>query len=110
MPQLLSIDLGTSSVKALLVINESTSVGELVVGNAATDPWSEPFGADGDLIAAPPDSPILLANRQEGWEVDNANRNLKLAAAGGDVTYSIAIVGTITTSESGSGSGSGSGA
>ena len=95
------------SVKALLIVNQSISVGELVVGDAATDQWSEPFGADGDQIAAPPDSPMLLANRQEGWEVDNVNRNLKLAAAGGDVTYSIAIVGTITTSESGSGSGSG---
>ena len=55
----------------------------------------------------PPDSPLLLANRQDGWTVDDAQKNLRLAASGGDVTYSIAIVGTTTAAGSGSGSGSG---
>ncbi len=91
------------TVKALLIVSQDSSVGELVVGAAAADEWSEPFVADGDQLAVPPDSPCLLGNRQTGWTVDNANRNLKLAASGGDVTYSIAIVGTITASGSGSG-------
>lgn len=95
------------TVKALLIVNLSTSGGELLVGGAAGDEWSEPFGADGDQLAVPPDSPLLLANRQAGWNVDDANKNLKLAASGGDVTYSIAIVGTTTAPGSGSGSGSG---
>ena len=93
------------TVKGLLIINESTTGGgELLLGAATSDEWSEPFGADGDQIAVPPDSPLLLANRVAGWTVDNANKNLRLAAVGGDVTYSIAIIGT--TSASGSGSGS----
>ena len=91
------------SVKALLIVNESTTGGELVVGGAATDEWSEPFVADGDQIAVPLDSPMLLADRRAGWEVDSLNKNLKLAASGGNVTYSIAIVGTTTVSGSGSG-------
>jgi hypothetical protein len=92
------------TVKALLVVNLATSGGELLLGGAAADEWSEPFGADGDQIVVPLDSPMLLANRQAGWDVDETNRNLKLAAVGGEVTYSIAIVGTTTAGDSGSGS------
>ena len=88
----------------LLIVSDTTSLGELLVGDAAADQWSEPFIADGDQLAVPPASPLLLANTQEGWEVDASNKNLKLAASGGEVTYSITIIGTIT--ESGSGSGS----
>jgi hypothetical protein len=91
------------TVKALLIVNQGTSGGRLLVGGAATDEWSEPFGADGDQIAVPLDSPLLLANRQAGWNVDQANRNLKLAASGGEVTYSIAVVGTTTAAGSSSG-------
>ncbi len=93
------------SVKSLLIVNQNTTAGNLLVGNAAANEWSEPFGAAGDQIVVPPDSPLLLANRRTGWSVDDANKNLKLAASGGDVTYSIAIVGTITASGSGSSSG-----
>lgn len=95
------------TVKALLIVNQTSGGGELVVGDAAANEWAEPFTADGDQITVPPDSPLLLANRQTGWQVDDSNRNLKLAASGGDVTYSIAIIGTTTTAGSGSGSGSG---
>ena len=95
------------TVKAILIVNESTGGGQLLVGDAAENEWSEPFGADGDQLAVPPDSPLLLANRQAGWNVDEGNKNLKLAGSGGDVTYSIAVVGTITAPGSGSGSGSG---
>jgi hypothetical protein len=81
-------------VKALLVVSRSTSTGTLVVGAAASDEWSEPFGADGDQIGVPPDSPMLLCNRQAGWTVDASNKNLKVSAVGGDVDYAIAVLGT----------------
>ena len=96
------------TVSALLVVNESTGGGKLLIGGAASDEWSEPFGADGDQVAVPPDSPLLLCNRQAGWPVDDSNKNLRIAASGGDVDYSIAVVGTITAGGSGSGSSSGS--
>ena len=57
--------------------------------------------------SSPPNGLLLLGNPQAGWPVDARRRNLQLAADGGDVTYSIAIVGTLTADASGSGSGSG---
>lgn len=89
------------SVNGILIINKSTAGGEVLVGGAASDEWSEPFGADGDKVRVPLDSPLVLVSRRCGWEVDDSNKNLKLLAQGGDVTYSIAIIGTInfTTGE-----------
>jgi hypothetical protein len=84
-------------VKSILLINKSTSGGKLLLGGAATNEWSECFGADGDSAEVPLDSPLLLSNRKCGWEVDDTHKNLKVAAVGGDVTYSIAIIGTTTT-------------
>ena len=90
------------TVKALLIVNESTGAGELIVGNAASNAWFAPFDAATNEIVVPPDSPLLLASRKDGWEVDASNRNLKLTASGDDVTYSIAVLGTITAAGSGS--------
>ncbi len=89
------------TVKALLIVNESASGGgNLVVGGAASDEWSAPFAADGDKLSVPPDSPVLLAATADGWTVDATNKDLKLAASGGDVTYSIAMIGTTTAPSS----------
>lgn len=90
------------AVKALLIVSQDASSGDLLVGGAAADAWSEPFAAVGDRIAVPPDSPWLMANTQAGWPVDSGNKNLKLAADGGDVVYSIAVLGTTTAPGSGS--------
>jgi hypothetical protein len=84
------------TVKCIAFINESTA-GELVVGAAAANEWSEPFGADGDTVIVPADSPVLLASRRCGHEIDDTNKNLKVAAQGGDVTYSMAIIGTLNS-------------
>jgi len=91
------------SIKAIFIVVESTVwSAELVVGGAASDEWSYPFSADGDKANIPPDSPWLISNRQWGWAVDSAHKNLKLEASGGAVTYSMVIVGTITSSGTGS--------
>ncbi len=92
-----------SDIRAILLVNLVSSDGELLVGGAATDGWSAPFGSGSDLLAIPPGSPLLLANCANGWEADTAQRNLKLTASGGDVTYAVAIVGNRTSSGSGSG-------
>ncbi len=93
------------TVKAMLIAAAADNTGQLLVGGAAADEWSAPFGADGDQAVISPDGVLLLVNRAGGWAVDDSNKNLELAASGGDVTYSIAIVGTITAASSGSGSG-----
>ena len=83
-----------ATVKAVLIVNHGG--GTLTVGGAAGNEWSAPFGSPGDQIVIPPNSPCLLCNSQTGWSVDALHRNLKVAAGGGAVTYSLAIVGMIS--------------
>lgn len=90
------------TIKAILIKVTSTTGGELIVGGAAANEWMYPFGAAGDQVSVPIASATLLSNVQWGWAVNTTNKNLKIAASGGAVTYSIAILGTITTSASGS--------
>jgi hypothetical protein len=90
------------TIKGIFIVVTADSEGQLVVGGAAADEWSYPWEADGDKSDVPPDSPWLVCNRQWGWAVDASHKNLKLAASGGDVTYSIVIWGTTSTSASGS--------
>jgi hypothetical protein len=97
------------SVRGMLVTNESTSLGKLIVGGAGGAAWSAPFGADGDSLELPPGGMLLLSAPLDGWPVNDGNRLLRLAAPDGPVHYAIALVGTTTASSPGSGSGSGSG-
>ncbi len=92
-------------VRAILITNETVGEGTLIVGDAGANEWSEMFGADGDTIKVEPNSPFLIANKLDGWDVDATNKNLKLTASGGEVTYSIAIIGATSAGASGSGSG-----
>ncbi|MEN6406838.1 MAG: hypothetical protein ABFC77_10230 [Thermoguttaceae bacterium] len=100
-----SLSTAFAAIKAVLLVNESTDGGDLRVGGAEDDPWSAPLGGESDGVLVPADSVMLLSNRQSGWAVDSASRNLRLTASGGDVTYSIAVVGTLSASDSSSGSG-----
>ncbi|MBA7474157.1 hypothetical protein ES707_09505 [subsurface metagenome] len=84
------------TIKALLIRNADTSTGNLVIGNAATNEWSAPLGAAGDTLVVPPDGVLLTSNRDAGWTVDATHKNLKLAASGGNLIYSIAVLGTTT--------------
>ena len=97
-------------VKAMLVLSDRTSIGQLVLGGAGPGEWSAPFGADGDTLEVPPDGLVLLSNRRDGWPVDDVSKLLKLSAVGGPVKYSIALVGTLTAGGSGSGGSGSSGA
>lgn len=92
------------TIRAILIVNESTDPGdgEVLVGGAASNEWMYPFGSAGDQVSVPVDSVVMLSNRQWGWAVNAGNKNLKIAADGGDVTYSIVIIGTITTPAGGS--------
>jgi len=95
-------------IKALIIVVESTGIGKLVVGNAATNAWAAPWNCDGEDTSVtedvPPDSAMVKTNRQDGWDVNATQKNIKLTARNGGVTYSIAVVGTV--SETGIGSSS----
>jgi hypothetical protein len=96
-------------VKALLVVNRnSAGPGQLRIGGAAVDGWLGPLGASGDTLNVMPDSPVLLANCRDGWDVDAGHAVLKLTAVGGDVTYDIAILGTLAAGGDSSSSSSSS--
>jgi len=85
-----------AKVKALVIVNRNiTGSGHLAVGAAAIDPWHEPFGDAGDTVKVMPGSPLLLANVLDGWDVDAGATGLRIAAVGDDVTYDIAVLGTI---------------
>lgn len=100
-----SMTLTLLAIKALLIVNLSDDQAELVVGGAASDTWWEPFFSAGDQVVVPRGSPLLLSNRRDGWLTDTSNKNLKLAAVGGNVLYSMAIVGTTTVPVPSSSSG-----
>lgn len=113
-------------IKCIHIVSALASVGTIIVGNADYDCWYQPFGAAVHTVEVPPDSPLVLANRREGWPVrdtgasssssssgedmgeSGASRMLKLEASGGAVTYDISIIGTLTAPAAASSSSSGS--
>jgi len=82
-------------LKGILIIVTSED-GQLLVGGAAANEFYYCFGASGDRVYCPADSVLCLTARRCGWMVDASHKNLKLAALDGDVTYSIAILGTLS--------------
>lgn len=83
------------AVKALLIVHrgsEATS-GSLLIGGASSEEWSEPFGAPGDTLSLPPNSPLLLCNSGTGWPVTPAANALALQAIGGAVEFDVAVLG-----------------
>lgn len=93
-----SVQIPLEFVKAILIINTSSGIGYLLVGGAPSNAWDEPFGSPGDRITVPAASPLLLANTQDGWPISTGQADLKLEAAGGPVTFDIAILGTLSPS------------
>ena len=93
-------------IKAILIVNKNTSGdGHLVVGAAGTDEWFAPFGMVGDTLKVMPASPLLLANVRDGWDVELGSEMLKIEAAGGDVLFDVAILGTTSAQQPDSSSG-----
>lgn len=90
------------TIRAIEISNLNATSGTIIVGNAATNVWSEPFGADAHTVKVPPNAPLVLASPSVGFDVDASNKNLKIAATGASVTYDIAIIGTTTGTGSGS--------
>jgi hypothetical protein len=91
-----SVTISLVSVKALLIVNASTTPGDdLLVGAAATAAWSAPFGASTDRVRLPADSCLMLVNQLGGWPVAVGTADtLRIANPGSDaVDYKIVVVG-----------------
>ena len=101
-----AITIPLAGVKAILIVNKnSAGAGYLSVGGAAVDGWYAPFGSPDDTVKVMPDSPLLLANSRDGWDVGIGEKALKIAAVGGSVTFDVAVLG-ILAGASGSSSSS----
>ena len=100
------ITIPLAKVKAILIVNKNGGQsGSLVVGGAAANAWSAPFGTPGDTVCVMPGSPLVLANLCDGWDVPPGSHALRLEAVGQPVTFDVAILGVLAGVE-GSSSGS----
>lgn len=81
----------------VMIVNRSTSTGDLVIGNdGTTAAWNSPFsGSDTASTTINPDGIWLVATRDDpGFVIaDTTNHLLKLAASGGTVVYDAIIIG-----------------
>src|SRR5690606_25347007 len=78
-----TIHIALASVRALLLINLATDEDEnLHLGGAASNLWQGPFAASGDKLVIPPDSCLLLVNKNAGWPVGaGSSDQLRIASA-----------------------------
>ncbi len=88
-----------AKVKAVLVINLSASSGDVlrVGGAGAGSAFAAPFAGDADAqVEVPPDSPLLLVNRGDGWSVTAGTGDILRVqnTSASPVSYRIAIIGT----------------
>jgi hypothetical protein len=91
-----SLTTSFQKIVALVIEVDSTSTGALVVGGAAANTWVGPFIDTTDKIALEADSQYAQTQYLDGWPVSGSNKALKLEASGGNVTYSIYLVGLLT--------------
>jgi hypothetical protein len=85
-----------TSVKALLIINDSTTSGEnIIIGNAAATPWVGPLGGTTPTITIPPSSSVMLVNpTAAGWAcATGVNDLLRLRAATGTPAFRLFLLG-----------------
>ncbi|MBI1899747.1 MAG: hypothetical protein HYS13_01375 [Planctomycetia bacterium] len=94
-----SVTINFAKVKAILIVNLSTTAGQVlrVGGAGAGQAFAAPFASDAaGKVEVGPNSCLLLSHQKDGWTVTPGTgdilrvNNPNLAA----VTYKIAIVGT----------------
>lgn len=91
--------LAMSKIICVLISNQSTSAGSLLIGGEGTAAaWSTPFNGDDDAkLVLPPDAYTLIVNPKAGYDVtDSSDHLLKFEASGGAVTFDYAVIGRST--------------
>lgn len=87
-----------AKVKAILIVNLSTTTGEVLVLRAnVANAFLGPFdGITTVRLVIGPDSPTLLASKKDGWAVTNGSADvLRINNPGAtSISYKIAILGT----------------
>jgi len=79
----------------LLIIQNTESGGNIIVGNATADPWFAPFAFSNDrLIIEPLGVFMLYTPKNPGYAVSaGSDDRLKIASSTGTITYNIWIGG-----------------
>jgi len=91
-----AITTALTAVKGILIVNTATLSGEdLIVGAAAANAWSAPFGGAAHQARVPAGASLLLVNTATGWPVAAGVTDvLRIASQGaGVIDYKIAVVG-----------------
>jgi hypothetical protein len=84
-------------VKAIIVVADAANTNSVVLGNAASNGFTGPFGAATHTVAVPPGGMLMLvAPGTTAWPVTASTGDLLRVAnsgAGSSVTYQILIIG-----------------
>ncbi len=94
-----ALALNFAQIKAILLINTSTVPGDVLQLGGATNAFAAPFANDADaVVEIGPNSPLLLANKKDGWPVTPGAADILRVHNPGtnSVVYQIAIVGNAT--------------
>ncbi len=94
-----AVTVNMAKVRGLLILNTSTTSGEVlrVGGAGAGSALASPFNGDVDaVVEVGPDSCLMLSNKKDGWAVTAGTGDILRIANpnAASVTYQIAIVGT----------------
>lgn len=93
----LNVNIAFARVKLLLIEALGTNVNNLIVGNAAANPWVGPFGAGTHTVQVRPGGLLVMACSDiTGWAVVAGTGDLLRvanSAAGSAVDYKIVLIG-----------------
>jgi hypothetical protein len=93
----LGVNIGLARVKALIIEALGTNINNLIVGNAAANPWVGPFGAGTHTVQVRPGGLLaMFCSDITGWAVVAGTGDLLRVAnsgAGTAVDYKIIVVG-----------------
>lgn len=88
-------DLAIAKIVTLFIYNHASSAGNLVIGNAASNPWTAILSGTTPTVGpiTPGGLIELVAPDATAWAVTDASNNiLRINASGGDVVFDIAIL------------------
>jgi hypothetical protein len=90
-----------NSILAVLIRNQATSSGDLIVGGASANPWTAPFAASGapttaKLTLKPGGFILLTAPTVAGYALSGTNKMLRLETTSGSTKADIILFGRQT--------------
>lgn len=88
--------LNFTKIKAIAIKADAANAAKIIVGGAASNPFTGPFGATGDLLDITPSDGFVITNRNAGWTVTaGTGDKLKITNGSGAAAanYTIILIG-----------------